>query len=130
MSVVTFLPISSQFDRSALSLRKIVILDKWEILPEQIEYKEELGRGAFGIVYKGTLRKRAGIDMFLTGKKSTPKEASQEVAVKVLPGLLCAESVFSIKYDALLSKTRSPLRNGLLTKHMIFKLSPLHEMLF
>ncbi|RMX49955.1 hypothetical protein pdam_00013942 [Pocillopora damicornis] len=71
--------------RSALSLRKIVILDKWEILPEQIEYKEELGRGAFGIVYKGTLRKRAGIDMFLTGKKSTPKEASQEVAVKVLP---------------------------------------------
>ena len=130
MSVVTFLPISSQFDRFALSLRKIVILDKWEILPEQIEYKEELGRGAFGIVYKGTLRKRAGIDMFLTGKKSTPKEASQEVAVKVLPGLLSTESVFSIKYDALLSKTRSPLRNGLQTKHMIFKLSPLHEMLF
>lgn len=123
MSVVTSLPISSQFDRSALSLRKIVILDKWEILPEQIEYKEELGRGAFGIVYKGTLRKRAGIDVFLTGKKSTPKEASQEVAVKVLPGLLCTESVFSIKYDALLSKTRSPLKRSNFRRWILVRLS-------
>ena len=31
--------------------------DKWEILPEQIEFEEELGRGAFGVVYKATFSK-------------------------------------------------------------------------
>ncbi|PFX29108.1 Platelet-derived growth factor receptor alpha [Stylophora pistillata] len=71
--------------RSALPPRKIVMLDQWEILPRQIEYNEELGRGAFGVVYRGTLRKRAGIDLFLTDKKFTPTEASREIAVKVLP---------------------------------------------
>ena len=73
-------------NRSTLSFRKIIPLDQWEVLPEQVEYKDELGRGAFGIVYKGTLKKRAGIEVFETGKKPEPKEPFREVAIKVLPG--------------------------------------------
>ena len=76
--------------RTARSQRQIVPLDKWEILPEQIEYEEELGRGAFGVVHKATLRRRAGIEVFETGKRprKEPKRASKMVAVKVLQGNL------------------------------------------
>ncbi|KAJ7380792.1 hypothetical protein OS493_007174 [Desmophyllum pertusum] len=71
-------------NRSTCPVREIIPLDKWELLPEQIEYEEELGRGAFGVVYKATLKKRVGIDVFDTGKRLEPKEACQVVAVKVL----------------------------------------------
>ena len=76
-------------NRRASSLRREIIpLDKWEILPEEIEYEEELGRGAFGVVYKATLKRRVGIEVFYTGSRVRldPKKASQVVAVKVLKG--------------------------------------------
>ena len=76
------------FSRSTCPVREIIPLDKWELLPEQIEYEEELGRGAFGVVYKATLKKRVGIDVFDTGKRLEPKEACQVVAVKVLQGTM------------------------------------------
>jgi len=76
------------FGRSSRSARKIIPLDKWELLPEQIEYEEELGRGAFGVVYKATLKRRVGIEMFENEKILRPEEPCQVVAVKVLQGTL------------------------------------------
>ncbi|KAJ7388685.1 hypothetical protein OS493_036234 [Desmophyllum pertusum] len=52
--------------RSARSVREIIPFDKWELLPEEIEHEEELGRGAFGVVYKATLKRRVGIEVFDT----------------------------------------------------------------
>ena len=72
--------------RSARSARKIIPLDKWELLPEQIEHKEELGRGAFGVVFKATLKRRVGIEVFDTEKTLRPEEPGQVVAVKELQG--------------------------------------------
>ena len=74
------------FLRSTRSRREIIPLDKWEILPEQIKYEEELGRGAFGVVYKAALKKRVGIEVFETRKAHNPNTACQVVAVKVLRG--------------------------------------------
>ncbi|KAJ7390557.1 hypothetical protein OS493_024595 [Desmophyllum pertusum] len=72
--------------RSAGPVREIIPFDKWELLPEQIEHEEELGRGAFGVVYKATLKRRVGIDVFDPKKRLEPKKACQVVAVKVLQG--------------------------------------------
>ena len=77
---------SPSFHRSARSARKIISLDKWELLPEQIEHQEELGRGAFGVVYKATLKRRVGIEVFKTEKTLKPEEPGQVVAVKELQG--------------------------------------------
>ena len=64
--------------------------DKWEILPEQIEFEEELGRGAFGVVYKATFRQRVEMQVLDTETSKRPllstKKAPQVVAVKVLHG--------------------------------------------
>ena len=73
--------------RSSRSAHEITPLDKWELLPDQIEYKEELGRGAFGVVYKGSLGPRAGIEVFDTSKRLEPKNQRTVVAVKVLQGV-------------------------------------------
>ncbi|KAJ7390556.1 hypothetical protein OS493_024593 [Desmophyllum pertusum] len=75
-------------NRSAHPVREILPLDKWELLPDQIKYEEELGRGAFGVVYKATLKRRAGIEVFDTRKRLEPKKACQVVAVKVMQGTM------------------------------------------
>ena len=72
--------------RSSRSAREIIAFDKWELLPEQIEHKEELGRGAFGVVYKATLKRRDGIEVFDAKKTLKPEEPCQVVAVKELQG--------------------------------------------
>ena len=75
------------FHRSARVVREIIPLDKWELLPGQIEYREELGRGAFGVVYKAGLKIRVGIEIFDTEKTLKPAEGPcKVVAVKVLRG--------------------------------------------
>ena len=65
--------------------------DKWEILPEQIEFEEELGRGAFGVVYKATFSKSDEMEALVTETSKWPvssrkPKAPQVVAVKVLHG--------------------------------------------
>ena len=76
--------------RSLYSQFEIIPLDKWEVLPEQIKYEEELGRGAFGVVYKATYTKRIGMEVFDTKISErtllSTKTAPQVVAVKVLHG--------------------------------------------
>ena len=78
------------FFRSHLLKRVIYPLNEWEILREQIEYEEELGRGAFGVVYKAILRKRVGIEVFNTEVSERTLLSSetepQVVAVKILHG--------------------------------------------
>ena len=78
----------SPFSRSPYSQDEITPPDKWEILPEQIDFEEELGRGEFGVVYKATFRQSDEMEVTETSKwpvSSTKKEA-QVVAVKVLHG--------------------------------------------
>lgn len=85
--------------RSDRRRREIIPLDKWEILPEQIEYKEELGRGAFGVVYKAILKKRQGIEVFDSREVVEPaKESNQMVAVKKLQGARF-EMIFVVDYQ-------------------------------
>ena len=77
------------FFRSYLLQRPINPLDEWEILREQIEYEEELGRGAFGVVYKAMLWERVGIEVFSTEISKRTLLSSKKprvVAVKVLLG--------------------------------------------
>ena len=92
-SIVLSLVIQHYFSFSSrlpYSQYEIIPLGKWEILPEQIEFQEELGRGAFGVVYKATFRKRVGMEIFDTDISKRPllptNKAPQVVAVKVLRG--------------------------------------------
>ncbi|KAJ7350127.1 hypothetical protein OS493_038350 [Desmophyllum pertusum] len=85
--------------RSSRPAREIIPFDKWELLPEQIEHEEELGRGAFGVVYKATLNRRVGIEVFDTKTRLEPNKACQVVAVKVLQGTSCKTMQLKSKYD-------------------------------
>ena len=72
-------------------LDEITPPDKWEILPDQIEFEEELGRGEFGVVYKATFRKSDEMEALVTETSKWPvstrkPKAPQVVAVKVLHG--------------------------------------------
>lgn len=66
----------------------IIPLLRWEVLPEQVEFKEEIGRGAFGKVLKGVYREAPGVEVFT--EKSRPRtvdfKEGRTVAVKVLDG--------------------------------------------
>lgn len=77
--------------RSSRPRREIIPLDKWEILPDQIEYEEELGRGAFGVVYKAILKKRQGLEVFDSREELTSQD-TQVVAVKELQGAMFLQS--------------------------------------
>ena len=78
------------FSRSPYSQDEITPPDKWEILPEQIDFEEELGRGEFGVVYKATFRQSDEMEALVTETSKWPvsstKKAAQVVAVKVLHG--------------------------------------------
>ena len=79
------------FSRSLYSQDEITPPDKWEILPEQIEFEEELGRGEFGVVYKATFSKSDEMEALVTKTSKWPvstrkPKAPQLVAVKVLHG--------------------------------------------
>jgi len=54
--------------------------DAWEVKTDDVTISEELGQGAFGKVYKGTMKTPSS-------KKETLKPATA-VAVKVLQGKL------------------------------------------
>ena len=79
------------FSRSSYSQDEITPPDKWEILPEQIEFEEELGRGEFGVVYKAKFRQRDEMEVLDNAETSkwpvsSAKKEAQVVAVKVLHG--------------------------------------------
>ena len=80
------------FSRSPYSqLDEITPPEMWEILPEQIEFEEELGRGEFGVVYKAKFRQRDEMELLDNAEASkwplsSAKKAAQVVAVKVLRG--------------------------------------------
>ena len=80
MLSVIILPQFFPFSRSAYSQLEPTPPNKWEILPEQIHFEEELGRGEFGVVYKATFRKSDETEVLNNA------EAAQVVAVKVLHG--------------------------------------------
>ena len=65
----------------------MILLLKWEVLPEQVEFKEEIGRGAFGKVLRGVLRESPGIEVFYESKATAVDfKEGQVVAVKLLEG--------------------------------------------
>ena len=60
---------------------------RWEVLPEQVEFKEEIGRGAFGKVLRGIFKESRGIEVFYNVRTHTVDfKEGQTVAVKVLEG--------------------------------------------
>ena len=67
----------------------IIPLWRWEVLPEQVVFKEEIGRGAFGKVLKGTFKESPGIDVFYEPRTQIVDfKAGLTVAIKVLGGKL------------------------------------------
>ncbi|XP_073254695.1 fibroblast growth factor receptor 2-like [Porites lutea] len=75
--------------KSSYSQDEITPPGKWEILPEQIEFEEELGRGEFGVVHKAIFRKSDEMEALVTKTSIWPvstrkPKAPQLVAVKVL----------------------------------------------
>ena len=60
---------------------------RWEVLPEQVEFKEAIVRGAFGKVLKGVFRESPGIEVFYKCRtKTVDFKKGRTVAVKVLEG--------------------------------------------
>ena len=58
-----------------------------EIPPERVTLKEELGRGAFGKVYKGILREIPKVEVFFKPREERVElQEEKVVAVKVLLG--------------------------------------------
>ncbi|XP_078379589.1 uncharacterized protein LOC144662599 isoform X2 [Oculina patagonica] len=63
----------------------IIPLWRWEVLPQQVVFEEEIGRGAFGKVFKGTFRESPGIEVFYKTRTQTVDfKEGRTVAVKVL----------------------------------------------
>ncbi|XP_078379553.1 uncharacterized protein LOC144662584 [Oculina patagonica] len=63
----------------------IIPLRRWEVLPQQVVFEEEIGRGAFGKVLKGTYKESPGIEVFYKTKTQTVDfKEGRTVAVKVL----------------------------------------------
>lgn len=67
----------------------MIPLLRWEVLPEQVEFKEEIGRGAFCKVLRGIFSEAPGIEVFYRPRTETVDfKEGRTVAVKVLEGTL------------------------------------------
>ena len=65
----------------------IIPLCRWEVLPQQVIFEDEIGRGAFGKVFKGTFKESPGIEVFYEPRRDTVDfRAGRTVAIKVLGG--------------------------------------------
>ena len=70
------------------SKSNIIPLLQWEVLPEQVIFKEEIGRGAFGKVLRGIFRESPGIEAFYESRTQTVDfKEGKTIAVKVLGGV-------------------------------------------
>ena len=80
-------PLSPICSFSFRSKSTIFVLRRWEVLPEQVVFKEEIGRGAFGKVFKATFKESPGIEVFYKPRTQTVDwKEDRIVAVKVLRG--------------------------------------------
>ncbi|KAJ7385283.1 hypothetical protein OS493_016354 [Desmophyllum pertusum] len=71
--------------RTRRSKSTIIPLWRWEVLREQVVFKEEIGRGAFGKVLKGIYKESPGIDVFYEPRTQIVDfKAGLTVAIKVL----------------------------------------------
>ena len=60
---------------------------QWEVLPEQVIFEEEIGRGAFGKVLKGIFRESPGIELFYEPRNQIVDfKEGRTVALKVVGG--------------------------------------------
>jgi len=60
---------------------------QWEVLPEQVIFEEEIGRGAFGKVLKSIFRESPGIELFYEPRNQIVDfKEGRTVAVKVVGG--------------------------------------------
>ena len=62
-------------------------LPRWEVLPRQVEFEEEIGRGAFAKVLRGIFKESPGIEVFYKCRSKTVDfKQGRTVAAKVLEG--------------------------------------------
>ena len=84
MTKESYLYCCSCFYRSKSTIKPLL---RWEVLPEQVEFHEEIGRGAFGKVHKGVFRESPGVEVFYNSRTQTVEfNEGRTVAVKVLEG--------------------------------------------
>lgn len=85
ITMKTFLRICVSSFRSKST---IIPLRRWEVLPQQVIFEDEIGRGAFGKVFKGTFKESPGIEVFYEPRRDTVDfRAGRTVAIKVLGGM-------------------------------------------
>ncbi|KAM7440905.1 hypothetical protein ABFA07_009896, partial [Porites harrisoni] len=81
--------------RDLVSGKNALIIDHWEVDSDLVSLEEELGKGAFGKVYKGTIKQATTVSRRLSvmpplsplWKSSTKQAVPFTVAVKMLHGM-------------------------------------------
>ena len=65
---------------------EIVVLDRWEILPQRIQFLEKLGEGAFGEVHSAVLEKLTFDKGSIARRYRRKSKKAKIVAVKIMHG--------------------------------------------
>lgn len=82
----------SSFNISSVTKKRpsVLVLDQWEILPQEVTWLEMLGRGEFGEVHKAILKDIPEVFQHTVAarrrRRNLPTDGGRIVAVKTLSG--------------------------------------------